>query len=80
MKVTYDPSADAVSIRLRASRVCHTEAIDADGDLLADYDEHERVVGIEILNASEHLDDPQAMQFLILRQPEPDQVLTGTGA
>lgn len=55
MKVTYDPWADAVYIYICSKKGdLETKAVD-DG-LMVDIDHEDRVVGVEILNASSRLD------------------------
>ena len=67
MKVTYDPEADALNIRFRAASIDHSDPLDEDEDFIADYDADGSIVGLEILDASEHLDDPGSLEFLTLR-------------
>jgi uncharacterized protein YuzE len=55
MKVTYDPSVDAVYIYLtKTIREPKTRQID--DDIILDFDEQGRLVGIEVLDASKRLD------------------------
>lgn len=64
IRITYDPEADAIMITLRKADVSHTEEIQ-DG-LYKDMDSNEQVIGIEILNASERMDDPRNVSFKLL--------------
>jgi uncharacterized protein YuzE len=50
--MTYDPEADAVYIYIGRGKIDRQEAI---GDLIADVDADGRILGIEILSASEML-------------------------
>ena len=61
MKVTYDLVADALHIRFREAPV-EDSSEDANGFIL-DYDRVGKVVGIEILDASEHIDNPCALTY-----------------
>ena len=74
MRVTYDPSVDAGYIALReidSGGVKHTVPLDSEGGLeplgsiLLDFDGEERLIGIEVLNASDVL-PPE-----LLREAEP---------
>lgn len=74
MRVTYDPSVDAGYISLReidSGGVKHTVPLDSDGGLeslgsiVLDFDGEERLIGIEVLNASDVL-PPE-----LLREAEP---------
>lgn len=58
MKVTYDPVADAVYIRFQDTTVT-TEHLTE--DIAADFDAEGKLAGIEILDASLHLGDPQTI-------------------
>jgi len=61
MNVTYDPAADALHIRFRDVPV--EESREDERGFLFDYDRAGRVVGIEILDASEHIDNPCALAY-----------------
>ena len=72
MRVTYDPQADAGYIYLReieAGGAKHTvpldeihSAVDVQGSILLDFDGEERLIGIEVLNASEVL-PPELLRY-----------------
>ena len=53
MKVTYDPDADAMYIRLTNEKFKKTKVID--DNTILDLDENGKVIGIELLFVSEHL-------------------------
>ena len=64
MRIQYDPSADAMYIRL-------VEGVVADSDevregVVLDYDAAGKVLGIEVLNVSERADNPREMAFEML--------------
>jgi uncharacterized protein YuzE len=77
VRVTYDPAADAGYVYLRdidSGGVKHTVPLDADdaedgvdalSSIVLDFDGEERLIGIEVLNASEVL-PPE-----LLRDAEP---------
>ena len=64
MKVTYDPEADALHIRLKEVPV--EESDEDKSGLILDYDAEGNVVGIEILNARRHVDDPFSLNYEML--------------
>ena len=63
MKIVYDPEVDALSIQFRETTVTTQEL--ADG-IAVEYDEQGRLVGLEILDASQRLGDPSIFQQVIL--------------
>lgn len=54
MKIRYDPEVDAAYISFKDSRVQVT-TVRITEDIAIDFGPHEEIVGIEILDASEHL-------------------------
>jgi uncharacterized protein YuzE len=63
MKIVYDPEVDALSIQFRETTVTTQEL--ADG-IAAEYDEQGRLVGLEILDASQRLGDPSIFRQVVL--------------
>ena len=61
MKVTYDPEVDVLRVLFSDARIQETDE-DKPGVIL-DYDAAGNVVGLEILNASQRVDNPRAMDF-----------------
>lgn len=57
VRMRYSQEADAIYIRLNENKIVNSDEI-SDG-LIADYDENEDIVGIEILWASEKADIDQ---------------------
>ena len=55
MRITYDAEADAAYVYL-TELVEEPETRTVTNDLYLDFDEHGRLVGIEVLDASKHLD------------------------
>lgn len=51
MKISYDPKADALYIRLKESKIEESDEIAA--GMIVDYDSEQKPVGIEILDASQ---------------------------
>jgi len=62
MKVRYDAETDTLTLLLRSSAV-HESDEDKAGVIL-DYDKDGNVVGIEILDASKRVEDPQRIEYL----------------
>ncbi|MCX6859303.1 MAG: DUF2283 domain-containing protein [Verrucomicrobia bacterium] len=61
MKVTYDSEVDVLRVLFSDARIQETDE-DKPGVIL-DYDAAGNVVGLEILNASQRVDNPRAMDF-----------------
>lgn len=64
MKVTYDPSVDALRIRLSDAPV--EESDEDKPGIILDYDAEGRIVAIEILDASKHAASPRSLEYSIL--------------
>jgi uncharacterized protein YuzE len=64
MRVQYDPSADAMYIRLADGEVADSDEV-REGVVL-DYDASGRVLGIEVLNLSQRADNPREMAFELM--------------
>jgi uncharacterized protein YuzE len=63
MKIVYDPDADMLQISFSAHAVEETTQI-APGFIL-DYDEDGRVVGLELRKASQRMDNPYTVNYLV---------------
>ncbi len=61
MKVTYDPESDTLTIRFNNSPIAESDEIQE--GIIADMDMKGRIVGLEILTASELVTEPQNMIF-----------------
>lgn len=73
MKITYDPAVDAIYIKLNEKpRRRGTQRVTP--DFILDYDEQGNVQGIEILNASQSVDNPlESVYQLIGELPKQKQ-------
>ena len=73
MKITYDPSVDAMYIRFKRTKVTTEHWTDS---IAADFDEDGRLAGIEILDASKVLSDLSFVKHLTFEEypatAEPD--------
>ena len=67
MKVTYDPAVDVLRIILSNATVAESDE-DKPGIIL-DYDKDGNVVGMEILDASRRVENPQGMEYTIVSDP-----------
>jgi uncharacterized protein YuzE len=56
MKFRYDPDADALYIRFSDSSICETDEISP--GVMLDVDAEGKLVGLEIINASQKLGKP----------------------
>lgn len=63
MKVVYDPDKDILQITFIETTIEETAQI-APG-LVLDYDEDGNVIGLELVNASTKVDNPQNISYLI---------------
>ncbi len=61
MKVTYDPESDTLTIRFNDLPIAESDEIQE--GIIADMDLKERMVGLEILAASELVTEPQTLIF-----------------
>lgn len=63
MKVIYDRETDTLSIILRQGKV--TESDEVRPGLILDYDKAGQLVSIELLDASEQVKQPRAVEFAL---------------
>ena len=63
MKVTYDPQVDVLRILFRDVSVEKSDQ-DKPGVIL-DYDKDGNIVGLEVLNASQRLDNPKGVDYAV---------------
>lgn len=69
MKYHYDVQADAISIRFSEKPSFDSEEVK--DDVIFDYDENDRIVGLEILNVSKRIaDDFSVASFVWVEMPE----------
>ena len=63
MKVVYDAEVDVLRITLRDAPIEESDE-DKPGVIL-DYDKDGNLIGLEVLNASERVDDPKGLQYAV---------------
>lgn len=77
MKVVYDPDKDILQITFTETTIEETAQI-APG-LVLDYDEDGNVIGLELVNASTKVDNPQNISYLIGEANTDKPQLSGHG-
>jgi len=63
MKVVYDPETDILTLFLRDMPIAESDEIKE--GLIIDYSEDNKIVSIEMLDASENITEPQAFSYEI---------------
>ncbi len=63
MKIKYDPEVDVIRITLKDVEI--EESDEEIPGIILDFDASRNVVGIEILQASQRIDNPQAIEYMI---------------
>ena len=63
MKVTYSPDVDVLRILFSEAEIEESDE-DKPGVIL-DYDAEGRIVGLEILDASGHVENPRAVEYAV---------------
>jgi uncharacterized protein YuzE len=63
MKVTYDPETD--TLRVVFSKAAVEESDEQKPGVILDYDKDGNIVGLEILDASKHTDNPRAVEYAV---------------
>ncbi len=63
MKVTYDPEADVLRMLFKSTPI--DESDEEKPGIIIDYDTNGDIVGIEILDASERVENPRALEYAV---------------
>lgn len=66
MKVTYDPEVDVLRILFRTAPI--EESDEEKPGVILDYDADSNIVGMEILDASQRVENPRGMEYAIAPQ------------
>jgi len=61
MKVVYDPETDSLDLIFREEKVSESDEV-REG-IIVDYNKDGKLVSIEVMHASEHVQDPRTMVF-----------------
>ena len=64
MKVTYDPEVDVLRILFSTAPI--EESDEDKPGIIIDYDKDGNVVGMEILDASQRMDNPRAVDYAVM--------------
>ena len=67
MRVTYWPDVDILDIKLKDGKASESDEL-GEG-ILADYDREGNIIGLEILDASKRVTEPQNMVFESMGHP-----------
>jgi uncharacterized protein YuzE len=63
MKITYDPQVDVLKILLYNLPIA--ESNETEPGMIIDYDQEGKVVGMEILNASQRIENPYVIEYSV---------------
>ena len=63
MKVTYDPEVDIVRILWSSAPI--EESDEEKPGVILDYDKDGNIIGLEILDASQRVEDPRSVEYAI---------------
>jgi uncharacterized protein YuzE len=63
MKVTYDPKVDVLRILLSDALI--EESDEEKPGLILDYDKDGNIVGFEILDASQRIQNPRSLEYAV---------------
>ena len=75
MKITYDPETDTLTIRLKEAHISESDELQE--GMIADFDSVGNIVGLEILEASKRVSQPQNLIFESKGYPAPGPGVTG---
>ena len=63
MKITYDPEVDV--LRIVFSNLPIEESDEEKPGVIFDYDKSGNIIGLEILNASERIENPRLVEYSV---------------
>ncbi len=66
MKITYDPIVDVLRIVFNGAII--EESNEDKPGVILDYDENGNIVGLEVLNASQMMDNPRSIEHVVMAQ------------
>ena len=61
MKVNYDPETDTLTIQLKSGKVAESD--ESKPGVILDFDDQGNLLGLEILDASQRVDETQSVQL-----------------
>ncbi len=65
MKIIYDPEVDVLRILFQDTPI--SESDEDESGIIFDFDQQGNVVGLEVLDASQRVDDPQSVSYMITK-------------
>jgi uncharacterized protein YuzE len=65
MKIIYDPEVDVLRILFQDTPI--SESDEDESGIIFDFDDQGNVVGLEVLDASQRIDDPQTVSYMIAK-------------
>jgi uncharacterized protein YuzE len=65
MKIIYDPEVDVLRILFQDTPI--SESDEDESGIIFDFDQQGNVVGLEVLDASQRIDNPQAVSYTITK-------------
>ena len=65
MRIIYDPEVDVLRILFQDTPI--SESDEDESGIIFDFDGQGNVVGLEVLDASLRIDDPQSVSYMISR-------------
>ena len=63
MKVNYDPEVDVLTIVLNNTPI--EESDESKPGVILDYDKEGNIVGLEVLNASQRIENPRGVDYAV---------------
>ncbi|HBI24180.1 MAG TPA: hypothetical protein DDX84_08275 [Nitrospiraceae bacterium] len=63
MKITYDPEVDV--LRIIFSEAAIEESDEEKPGIIMDYDTEGNIVGMEILDASQRMENPRSLEYVV---------------
>ncbi|WP_247219313.1 DUF2283 domain-containing protein [Synechococcus sp. C9] len=65
MKIIYDPEVDVLRILFQDIPISDSD--EDETGIIFDFDDQGNVIGLEVLDASKRIDDPQTVSYMIAR-------------
>ena len=69
MKIVYNPEVDVLRILFQDTAIAESD--EDESGLIFDYDDRGNVVGLEVLSASQRIDNPQSVSYVIEKIQQP---------
>jgi uncharacterized protein YuzE len=66
MKIIYDPTVDVLRILFQETPIAESD--EDESGIIFDFDDQGNVVGLEVLDASSRIDNPQSVSYMIATQ------------